>query len=246
MTALNPRQQVTAKAALTLIALHGHDPRIVQAVANAHIARGLAHRDAYTKAFENFVAQVPAMRTALEVVIELATKSDDATLAKYDAAINHYNNTGDDSRLEALAPMIVQDINALAVQNGEAEEGSALYDDIQAAFGIEEAAFAAEPFQADATAPAEAPSEAPQQASQFQFRNAVNTSQWSPRDVPREQVPAPAPAAPAGRAPTERERREADVPLGDIAYIQTPMGFRAVSTGEQARREAGVPLGPDA
>jgi hypothetical protein len=249
MTALTHRQRVTAKAALTLISLHGHDPRPVQATANAYIKRGLAHRDAYTKALEAFVATVPSMETSLSLAIQLVSKSDDATLALYDGAINHYNNTGDDGALEALAPMIVSDMNALAVANGEAEAGSALYDDIQAALGIDETAFAETPYVADATAPAEAPAQAAEpQTSSFQFNNAVNPAQWSPRDQQASASPAPAaqaPAAPA-RAPTEKERRWAGVPLGGIAYEQTATGFRAVPTGLQARREAGVPLGPDA
>jgi len=145
--------------------------------------------------------------------------------------------------------MIVSDMTALAIKTGELPEGSALFDDIQAALGIDETAFAETPYVADATAPAEAPAQAAEpQTSSFQFNNGMNSSQWSPRDQQASASPAPAaqaPAAPA-RAPTEKERRWADVPLGGIAYEQTATGFRAVPTGIQARREAGVPLGPDA
>lgn len=251
---LNSRQRVKANAALTLISLLGYNPRTVQNAAKANIAKGDSHAVAYQKALEAFCASVPSLRDTLETALLLIQNSDDATVAQYSAAIDAYNKTGDEAPLEALAPMIVQDMNALAVKHGEAQPGSALFDDIQAALGIQEAAFAAQPYTPEPNA-AQAPSEA--QASTFQFTNAVNPSQRPPASQQPQQAQSAAPIndptqpqiSVMGYRPGmtgERARQWHGTPMGDIAYIKTATGYRVAPTGDQARREAGVPLGPDA
>ena len=245
MTALTPRQRVKANAALSLIALHGHNPRTVQNAAKARMAEGYPAAIAYTKALEAFALNVPSMRNTLEIALELVGKSDDATLSKYDAALNHYNATGDEGQLEGLAPMIVEDAKALAIRNGDATEADTLYWDIQSALGVTQEAFSAEPYQPEAQAPAEP---AAPQASSFQFGN---PSQIAPTAPPQQATQAPLSylQSEMGYRPRptgEQARREAGVPLGGIEYIKTEMGYRAVPTGVQARREAGVPIGSDA
>ena len=251
---LNSRQRVKANAALTLISLLGYNPRTVQNAAKANIAKGDSHAVAYQKVLETFCASVPSARATIETAFLLISSSDDATVAKYDSAINAYNANGDEGPLEALAPMIVADANALAVKHGEAQPGSALFDDIQAALGIDEAAFAAEPY-APAPNAAQAPSEP--QASTFQFVNAVNPAQQPPASQRPQQAQSAAPIndptqpqiSVMGYRPGmtgEKARQWHGTPMGDIPYIKTATGYRVAPTGDQARREAGVPLGDNA
>jgi hypothetical protein len=255
MTALTYRQRVKANAALSLIALHGYNPRPVQANAKAHIARGLPEALAYQKAFEAFADSKPGIRQPLETAFALIKHSDDATVSKYDAALNHYNATGDDSQLEALTPMIVADSKALAIKNGDIAENDPNEWDLSIALGIDEAAIAAEPYvpEAETRAPAEA---AQPQTSQFQFANAINPAQQAPQPAQRPAAPqAPAYDPTQGQRTAtgyrpgmtgEKARQWHGTPMGDQAYIRTPTGYRPAPTGEQARREHGTPMAPDA
>src|SRR3546814_11693000 len=77
---LNPRQRIELNAALSMITLHGHNPRTVQEAAKAQIARGISHVDAYSNALEGFAKQVPGIREMLATIIELVAHSDAPTL----------------------------------------------------------------------------------------------------------------------------------------------------------------------
>lgn len=104
MTALTPRQAIKVKAALSLIAVHGHNPRTVQQAATAELAKGYPASVAYKNAIDSFIACVPAMENTLHLAVDLIHNSDDATVAFYDKALTDYNNSGDDSHLIASLP----------------------------------------------------------------------------------------------------------------------------------------------
>ena len=125
MTALTPRQAVKVKAALSLIAVHGHNPRTVQQQANTELAKGLPANIAYKNALDAFTARVPALKNTLEIAVDLIHNSDDATVSMYDKALSAYNNSGDESHLDSLAPMILEDAKALAISKGEVTEADA-------------------------------------------------------------------------------------------------------------------------
>ncbi|WP_088184127.1 hypothetical protein [Sphingobium sp. Z007] len=274
MTALSPRQAIKVKAALSLIAIHGHNPRTVQQQAQASIANGNPAAKAYKAALDGFANRVPALRPTLEMAVDLIHHSDEATVAIYDRALSVFNDTGNSSHLDALAPMILEDAKALAIQNGDASEADTANWDIGDALGYSDDAFALTPDVPDATT--HAPGEARQ--TQFQFAGSPG-----PGPVPSAPVAAPAPvglwteagysagsiwssnecrsdiAQPAPYDPTkpyhdatgyraaltgEDARRWHGTPMGGISYIQDETGIRAAPTGEQARREAGIPLGP--
>jgi len=135
MTALTPRQAIKVKAALSLIAVHGHNPRTVQQAANAELAKGYPANIAYKNAIDGFIARVPAMGNTLHLAVDLIHNSDDATVALYDKALTEYNNTGDDSCLDGLAPMILEDAKALAISKGEVTEADAANWTIEDALG---------------------------------------------------------------------------------------------------------------
>lgn len=148
MSELNNRQRVTVNAALSMIALAGHNPRSVQQQAKQLAAKGMPANQAYSAALEAFASTVPAIRETLATVIALTTNSDEATLGQYDAAISHFNETGDNSKLDALGPMIVEDYKALLVRSGQAtaEELAEAEWDAAEALGFADTAFAAEPW----------------------------------------------------------------------------------------------------
>ncbi|WP_334656664.1 hypothetical protein [Sphingomonas panaciterrae] len=275
MTALTPRQAIKVKAALSLIAIHGHNPRTVQQAATAELAKGYPANIAYKTAIDGFIARVPAMGNILHLAVDLIHNSDDATVALYDKALTEYNNTGDDSCLDGLAPMILEDAKALAISKGEVTEADTANWTIEDALGSTSEAFADTPDVPDATtlAPgqtanssfgfnglpspaAQAPSAPAQAASGPQWvQTATRLVAQAPASGPQvgQSMTGYDPYQ-ASRSPTgirvaqtgEAARRSHGTPVGDIAYSATGTGYRVTPTGEAARREAGVPLGPDA
>jgi hypothetical protein len=151
MSQLTHRQRVTVNAALSMIALHGHNPRAVQAVAQKHIVAGAAANKAYTAALEEFTGAVPGIRETLATIIALVSNSDDATLARYDTALSQFNETGDNNELEALGPMIADDFKALLIHNGlaTAEEAAGFDFSAAEALGFDDSAVAVEPWAPD-------------------------------------------------------------------------------------------------
>ncbi|MCU6454915.1 hypothetical protein LPN01_12585 [Sphingomonas sp. A2-49] len=210
MTALTPRQAIKVKAALSLIAVHGHNPRTVQQAATAELAKGYPANVAYKNAIDGFIARVPAMGNTLHTAVDLIHHSDDATVALYDKALTEYNNTGDDSCLDGLAPMILEDAKALAISKGEVTEADAANWTIEDALGSTSEAFAETPDVPDAT------TLAPGQTAQSSF--GFNG------------LPAPASQAPAAPA---------QAPATGPQWVQTPTGFRLVAQAPASGPQAG-------
>lgn len=253
---LTPRQRIKLNAALSLITLHGHNPRTVQQSAKAAIAKGAAPDDAYSDALEAFAKGTPAIRETLATILELIQRSDEPTLAQYDQALNQFNQTGDNSALEALGPLIVDDFKALLVAKGlaTADDVSAFDWDITDALAFDTAAVAAEPWNPtpeEFNAPADTGAGAQEgnnmnQLNPSQYADAVRQLRADFKGRPIEGSPeyaalqsrliGNAPTA-TGRAPTTRN--------GD-AYVPgqfTATGYRAPLTGDRARSYAGAPIG---
>ncbi len=272
MTALTPRQAIKVKAALSLIAVHGHNPRTVQKQAHDELSKGLPANVAYKNAIDAFASRVPAMRDTLHIAVDLIHNSDDATVALYDRALTDYNNSGDVAHLDNLAPMILEDAKALAISKGEVTEADAANWTVEDALGSNSDAFSAEPDVPDAasTPPAQPirstfAINAPQ-ASAAAAQATVAGPQWVQGPTGFVLVSQ----APSGPAPWQgvtgydpyrggqdvtgirvaqtgdAARRSHGTPVGDVAYMQSATGVRIAPTGEAARREAGVPLGPNA
>lgn len=270
---LNPRARIKVKAALSLIALHGHNPRPVQQKAQAHFKSGLNADQAYTLALNEFADRLPAIRPMLEIAMDLIQKSDEPTLEAYDATLSAYNDSGDESHLEAIAPMVLEDAKALAVLNGATADDVSDWD-IYDALGYEDGASAEVPDVPDIAAPMEGAAPAQAQPSQFQFQSptpqahaarpaaqpqqASQQPQQAPQYAPgwsatgyspaRARAAQQAQSGNAGRPQTQAEynaRKWADAPVGVGNFIKTASGYRPVPTGEKARQEAGVPLGPN-
>ncbi|MDF2604967.1 hypothetical protein [Sphingomonas sp.] len=245
MTALTPRQAVKVKAALSLIAVHGHNPRAVQKQAQDELAKGLPANIAYKNALDAFAMRLPALRDTLHIAVDLIHNSDDATVSLYDKALTAYNNSGDESHLDTLAPMILEDARALAISKGEVTEADAANWTIEDALGSTDEAFA------EASDVPDAASIPPGEtvASSFGFNG----------------LPGPAPQAPA--APAQAPQSGPGWVQGPTGYTfakqapsgpaagqsmtgydpyrggQDATGIRVPQTGDAARRSHGTPVG---
>ncbi|WP_347094018.1 hypothetical protein [Sphingomonas parapaucimobilis] len=245
MTALTPRQAIKVKAALSLIAVHGHNPRTVQQAATAELAKGYPANIAYKNAIDGFIARVPAMGNTLHLAVDLIHNSDDATVALYDKALTEYNNTGDDSCLDGLAPMILEDAKALAISKGEVTEADAANWTIEDALGSTSEAFAETPDVPDAA------TLAPGQTAQSSFgfnglpspaaqapsapAQAASGPQWVQGPTAfRLVAQAPASGPQVGQSMTGYDPYQAS---------RSPTGIRVAQAGEAARRSHGTPVG---
>lgn len=117
--ALTVRQRTKINAALCMIHDCGHDASTVTALARGMMSGGLDARIAYQRALNRFAESNPTILPDLQRVVGLVEASDDTTVAKYDAAVSNYIETGDDTEMRTLAPMIAQDMTALAARRGE-------------------------------------------------------------------------------------------------------------------------------
>lgn len=245
MTALTPRQAIKVKAALSLIAVHGHNPRTVQQAATAELAKGYPANIAYKNAIDGFIARVPAMGNTLHLAVDLIHNSDDATVALYDKALTEYNNTGDDSCLDGLAPMILEDAKALAISKGEVTEADAANWTIDDALGSTSEAFAATPDvpDADTLAPGQTGN------SSFGFNGLPSPAAQAPSAAA--QAPATGPQwvqGPTGytlvnQAPTGPQTGQSMTGYDPYRGGQDATGIRVAQTGDAARRSHGTPLG---
>jgi hypothetical protein len=245
MTALTPRQAIKVKAALSLIAVHGHNPRTVQQAATAELAKGYPANIAYKNAIDSFIARVPAMGNTLHLAVDLIHNSDDATVALYDKALTDYNNSGDDSHLDSLAPMILEDAKALAISKGEVTEADAANWTIEDALGSTSDAFAETPDVPDAAtlAPGQTAN------SSFGFNGLPAPASQAPA------TPAQAPATgpqwvqgPTGytlvsQAPTGPQTGQSMTGYDPYKGGQDVTGIRVGLTGDAARRSNGTPVG---
>lgn len=273
MTALTPRQSVKVKAALSLIAVHGHNPRTVQQQANAELAKGLPANIAYKNALDAFASRVPALKNTLEIAFDLIHNSDDSTVSMYDKALSAYNNSGDKSHLDSLAPMILEDAKALAISKGEVTEADAANWTVDDALGSTAEAFAETYDVPDATSIP--PGEIVESSFAFNAPPGVARQPAQQQQTGPQWIMGPTGYTLVAKAPTGpqtgqsmtgydpykggqdvtgirvaqtgvKARQSHGTPVGDVAGFQTDTGYRVTPTGEQARREAGVPLGYDA
>ncbi|MEH3045582.1 hypothetical protein [Sphingomonas adhaesiva] len=245
MTALTPRQAIKVKAALSLIAVHGHNPRTVQKQAQDELAKGYPANIAYKNAIDGFIARVPAMGNTLHLAVDLIHNSDDATVALYDKALTDYNNSGDDSHLDSLAPMILEDAKALAISKGEVTEADAANWTIEDALGSTSEAFAETPDVPDAAtlAPGQTAN------SSFGFNGLPAPATQAPS------APAQAPATrpqwvqgPTGytlvnQAPSGPQTGQSMTGYDPYKGGQDVTGIRVGLTGDAARRSNGTPIG---
>ena len=243
MTALTDKQRVKVNAALTIIHGHGHghSPAAVTQQARELMAIDHPARSAYEQALNTFAQRLPSIGGAIAKVAQLIEASDGPTVAQYDSALSLYIQTGDNSGIAALEPMIVADATALAIRAGEstadALAGLTIDDALGTAFDEMQERATAPEMMADPT-----PAPAPNVSQTFAFA--------IPGQTPRPATASPAPPTlsngTAIRAPlSERAARSwAGVPMGTPTAVRTAEGgYRSPKTGEALARAIGVPLG---
>jgi len=245
MTALTSRQAIKVKAALSLIAVHGHNPRAVQKQAQDHIAKGYPANVAYKNALDAFAARVPAMRDTLHIAVDLIHNSDDATVALYDKALTAYNNSGDESHLDNLAPMILEDAKALAISKGEVTEADAANWTVEDALGSTSEAFAETPDVPEASSipPGQTVNSSfgfnglsgnPSQEATGAAQGGQAAPGWGPTGY------SPVLAQEARRAPAAGQSMTGYDPYRGG---QDATGIRVPQTGAKARQAHGTPVG---
>ncbi len=245
MTALTPRQTIKVKAALSLIAVHGHNPRTVQQQANAELAKGLPANVAYKNAIDAFTACVPALKDTLEIAVDLIHNSDDATVSLYDKALTAYNNSGDESHLDSLAPMILEDAKALAISKGEVTEADAANWTVDDALGSTVEAYAQTPDVPEASSipPGETVN------SSFAFNAPPGVAPKAPVAPAQAQQTGPQwIMGPTGytlvnQAPTGPQTGQSMTGYDPFKGGQDVTGIRVAQTGVRARQTHGTPVG---
>lgn len=169
---LTARQRTKINAALCLIHDLGHKASDVINLANQHIRGGTDPRTAYERSLNTFLGNAPDLMPVVSKVLRLVDASDDKTVDQYDAALDSYIATGDDSSINALAPTIAEDSLALAVREGELTQEEADSGDLAKALGFEpgpalqEAVNPDQPTGEQASVPQQQPAQAWQQQSQ--------------------------------------------------------------------------------
>ena len=239
MTTLTPKQRVKVNAALAIIHDHGHDANAVSHAARSYISRGYDPRRSYEMAINEFAKARPDVAPSLEQATRLVEASDAATVGMYVTALDHYNQTGDLSMVNALGPMIAQDSIALAVKDGHLtpdQAGSPEALEIAIGYAPTDefvAAHAASPTPAS-VAPSQAA--APAQSSSFAFASGglVNGAQEGVTQ-----------RATGIRAPMSGEKAKswAGIPTGPAGVRTASGGYRAPMTGERAAKWAGEATG---
>jgi hypothetical protein len=136
MTALTNKQRVQVNTALAIVHASGHNASDITAEAKAYQLQGHSHVKAYEYALSTFTRANPYMATAIQKTVALVGASSDATVARYDYAVQRYNETGNDDAIEALAPMMAQDSVALAIRNGEITAEDVANGGIETALGF--------------------------------------------------------------------------------------------------------------
>jgi hypothetical protein len=136
MTALTNKQRVQINTALAIVHASGHNASDITTEAKAYQLQGHSHVKAYEYALSTFTRANPYMAPAIQKTIALVGASSDATVARYDHAVQRYNETGNDDAIEALAPMMAQDSVALAIRNGEITQADLANGGIETALGF--------------------------------------------------------------------------------------------------------------
>ncbi|HKX23580.1 MAG TPA: hypothetical protein VJM81_09940 [Rhizorhapis sp.] len=240
---LTSKQRTKVNAALAIIQSEGHNANAVSHAARSYMSRGYDARRSYEMALNEFAKSSPEVGPLLAQATRLIEASDDATVGMYASAVDHYNQTGDLSRVNALSPMIAQDSIALAVKDGHlSPEDAGRPEALEIAMGYapsEEfaAAHTANPAPASQVAPA-APETlpAPARSSSFAFSSGglVNGAQAGVTE-----------RVTGVRAPmtAEKEKAWAGTPTGSAGVRTAGGGYRAPMTGERAARWAGNATG---
>lgn len=245
MTALTNQQRVKVNAALTIIHGHGFDPATVSKSARELIAIGHPARSAYEQALNTFAERQPGIGGAIAKVTRLIDASDPDTVARYDAALSLYIQTGDNSGIAALEPMIVADATALAIRSGESTADALAGLTIDDALGT-----AFDEMQERTTAPEMMPEPTPAPAPSQKFAFAVPGQAVAKATAPAANQPLPqgAPAlssdtAVRGAMSGHSQRSWAGIPIGATAAVRTAEGgYRSPKTGAALARAIGVPL----
>lgn len=118
MSGLNTRQRASINGALAMINSAGADVAAVQRRAATVSATGRDTYTGYKVALNEFAKANPVLGGQLAKVATLIEASDDATAALYDRTLREYIRTGDETAVEALAPMMQADVAALAERGG--------------------------------------------------------------------------------------------------------------------------------
>jgi hypothetical protein len=135
--AVTDKQRVKINAALSMIHSQGYDAQTVVNWAKEYQGKGYDQRRAYEQALNEFIGGQPELAAPLGKITRLVEASDAPTVSQYDQALSTYIQTGDDSALTALAPMIARDSVALAVKQGELTAPDINGDSVEAALGID-------------------------------------------------------------------------------------------------------------
>ncbi len=245
MTALTARQAIKVKAALSLIAVHGHNPRTVQKQAQDELAKGLPANVAYKNALDAFTARVPALKNTLEIAVDLIHNSDDATVSLYDKALTAYNNTGDESHLDNLSPMILEDAKALAISKGEVTEADAANWTIDDALDSNVEAYAETPDVPEASSIP--PGEVVQSSFGFNIPK-PNAPQPAQQPAQAQQTGPQWIMGPTGytlvnQAPSGPQTGQSMTGYDPYRGGQDATGIRVAQTGVKARQTHGTPVG---
>jgi hypothetical protein len=163
---LTTRQRVAVNAALAMIYDKGQDAKGVIQQANTLMGEGADPASAYETALNGFIERRPSLLPAISHMFRLVAASDDKTVDRYDAALDSYLHTGDETGLRDLAPTIAQDSLALAVRDGDITAEEAANGDLAKALGFQPGETLVEAVANGQHVPEPQPEAAPQQ---FQF-----------------------------------------------------------------------------
>jgi hypothetical protein len=97
----------------------------VNAMALDGMDAGETPAKAYSQAFNWLASKDPTVGSLLAQVVTVIEASDDATVAQYGAALDHFVATGDEGQIDALASMMSEDMDALDSREDAAEAPSA-------------------------------------------------------------------------------------------------------------------------
>lgn len=117
---LSNRDRAKVNAALVMIRDAGHNPEDVTRIAQSIINTGAPTRQAYERAFNQFVEQVPAFLAPMQRLGQLIENTDLTTLARYNVGLERYIETGDAAALQSIMPTVQQDMATMAARSGDA------------------------------------------------------------------------------------------------------------------------------
>lgn len=136
MSGLTQKQRVKVNAALSMIYDRGYDAQTVVTWAKGYERKGYDTRRAYEHALNEFIGGQPDLAGPIGKINRLIEASDVATVSKYAVALSKYIESGDDTAIAALGPMIARDSVALAIKHGELDANEITAESVQAATGF--------------------------------------------------------------------------------------------------------------